>query len=302
MDARQLQYFLAIVDHGNVHRAAQELYVAQPSLSQALAALERDLGGLLFHRTGRRLVLTPSGEALVEPARQVMRGLELARVTVEAVDGLQTGRLVIAAMPSQAVSPLTTLISRFTACYPRVQVSVRAAATPSDIRALLRTGEAELGVVATLSGDTSVDDLVVHPLESQRFILVAAGDADLPDSDPVEPADLVGHRLIVGQPGTGMRRAADAILAVAAGSHAVIEIEHREAVLPLVLARVGVAVLSESWRQLAEASGTVTCDLNYDESLNVGLVHRPGRLSPAADAFLATAVGSETETSTSLER
>ena len=70
MDTRQLRYFLAVVDAGSVHRAAEQLYVAQPSVSQALRALERDLGSLLFHRTGRRLILTAAGRALIVlPAR-----------------------------------------------------------------------------------------------------------------------------------------------------------------------------------------------------------------------------------------
>ncbi|MFI7120515.1 LysR family transcriptional regulator [Amycolatopsis sp. NPDC049868] len=137
MDARQLKYFLAVVDAGSVHRAAELLFVAQPSVSQALRTLERDLGSLLFHRTGRRLVLTAAGHALVAPAREVMRGLELARATVEAVDGLLGGELVIASMPSQSISPLTDLIAAFAAANPLVRISVRAASTPADVGKML---------------------------------------------------------------------------------------------------------------------------------------------------------------------
>jgi DNA-binding transcriptional LysR family regulator len=290
LDARQLRYFLSVVDHGSVRRAAEELFVAQPSISQALRTLERDLGTMLFHRTGRRLVLTPSGELLVEPARQVMRWLDVARSRVAATDGLAAGRLVIAAMPSQSVAPLTPLISRFVGRYPLVQVSVLAAATPPDITTLLRTGDVELGLVADQARMPPPDECVRIPLETQRFIIVAASEADLPDSDPVRLEDLAGHRLIIGQPGTGMRRVADAILARAAGSRAVVEIEHREAVLPLVLARIGSAVLSEAWRPMAEAAGAAARDLLSEQSLSVSLVHRAGPLSPAATAFLALAV------------
>lgn len=66
MDIRQLEYFLAIVDRGGFNRAASALYVSQPSLSQAVRALERDLGSELFHRIGRRAVLTEAGRALIE--------------------------------------------------------------------------------------------------------------------------------------------------------------------------------------------------------------------------------------------
>jgi DNA-binding transcriptional LysR family regulator len=83
-----------------------------------------------------------------------------------------------------------------------------------------------------------------------------------------------------------MRRVADEILRRSRGSRIAVEIEHREAVLPLVLARVGVAVLSESWRELARSAGAVVRDLAGDEVLRVCLVHRDGRLSPAAAAFL----------------
>jgi DNA-binding transcriptional LysR family regulator len=286
MDVRQLRYFLAIVDHGSVHRAAQELFVAQPSVSQALRALERDLGTDLFHRTGRRLVLTPAGERLIDPARTVLRDVELARATVEAVHGLRSGRLVLSAMPSQAVSPLAPMITRYRVEYPLVEVVVRAAGTPPEVAAAVRAGDAELGMLGTPGLGPELAGLTVHQLETQAFVLVAATSEDLPAGEPVPTDALAGRRLIVGQPGTGMRRVADDILRRSRGARIAVEIEHREAVLPLVLGGVGVAVLSESWRELARSAGAAVRDLASDEVLRVCLVHREGPLSPAAAAFL----------------
>jgi len=285
VDARQLRYFLAVVDAGSVHRAAELLFVAQPSVSQSLRALERDLGSLLFHRTGRRLVLTAAGHALVAPAREVMRGLDLARATVEAVDGLLGGELVIASMPSQSVSPLTDLIAAFTVANPRVRISVRAASTPADVGKMLTTGDAELGVVAASPTAASLPGLAALHLEIQRFAVLGRDDAALPAGDPVRPAELAGAALIVGQQGTGMRAVADGVLREAPGSRFAVEVEHREAVLPLVLAGVGIAVVSDSWRVLAEAAGAAVRALDCPDSLVVSLVSRQGRLSPAAAAF-----------------
>lgn len=115
MDFRQLEYFLAIVDQGGFQRAAATLYVSQPTLSQSVQSLERDLGSSLFHRIGRRAVLTQAGTAFMEPARAAVRGLELARASVGTVHELRGGALDIASMPSQAVEPLTGLIQRFSA-------------------------------------------------------------------------------------------------------------------------------------------------------------------------------------------
>jgi DNA-binding transcriptional LysR family regulator len=75
MDDRRLRYFLTVVEEGSVTSAARRLHVAQPSLSQALRALESELGAELFHRVGRGLRLSAAGEALIGPARQALRAI-----------------------------------------------------------------------------------------------------------------------------------------------------------------------------------------------------------------------------------
>lgn len=290
MDVRQLRFFLAVVDHGTVHRAADQLYVAQPSVSHSLRRLEEDLGTELFMRRGRGLVLSSAGRALVDPAREIVRLLDVARASVESVDGLRGGRLTVASMPSQAVSPLTRMIAAFAASYPDVQVAVVAADRPEDVRVALRTGSAELGVLAVPNHLEGFDDVHSLAVETQRFVLVARVDAHLPATEPIDIAALQGLSLIVGQPGTGMRRVADAILA-ATDCRLAVEIEHREALLPLVLSGVGVAVVAESWRPLADAVGLSVHTLNSDEMLHVALVWEHARLSPAAAAFVAVSRG-----------
>src|SRR6266542_1421725 len=91
MERRYLEYFVAIVDHGGFTAASQALHVAQPSLSQVIKTLERELGVELFQRlrTGSRL--TSAGEALIGPARQVLREFDSARSAVSSVSGLVGG-------------------------------------------------------------------------------------------------------------------------------------------------------------------------------------------------------------------
>ncbi|KUM99514.1 LysR family transcriptional regulator [Streptomyces yokosukanensis] len=289
MDVRQLEYFLAVVDHGGVNRAASALYLSQPSLSQAVRALERDLGSDLFHRIGRRLVLTEAGTALIQPARDAVRSLQLARATVESVQGLHHGQVDIAAMPSQAIEPLTTMIRTFGRSHPAVSVHVQAAFTPRDVTDMVRTGQCELGLLAS-PGEIPDGDIHVHPVVGQRFVLLAPPGGPFPADVPVRHEQLSGHRLIVGQKGTGMRKYVDDLRMAGVEFTVAVETEHRVAIVPLVLGGVGLAVVTDSWRSLAEQAGACVLTLEPTTSLQVALVSRRTALTPAAQAFMASAL------------
>ena len=88
MQARQITYFLAVVEHGGFGRAAAALRVAQPTLSQSIKSLERDLGADLFHRAADGVVLSAAGRALLGPARQLVRDLGAARESVGTTTGV----------------------------------------------------------------------------------------------------------------------------------------------------------------------------------------------------------------------
>jgi DNA-binding transcriptional LysR family regulator len=216
MDARQLEYFLAVADHGSFNRAAASLYLAQPSLSQAIRNLERELNVLLFHRIGRRIELTEAGRAMIEPARQVLRDLDTVKATAESVQGLRTGRLEIASMPSPAVQPLTTMIGAYLRSYPAMRVEVRAAATAPAVIEAVRTGAVEIGLAGT-AAELLAADVKVHPVARQRFVVLAPPDAGLRLGCGVRMEELAGSTAIVAPPGTrqgaggrgqGARRAA----------------------------------------------------------------------------------------------
>ncbi|MEV6236053.1 LysR family transcriptional regulator [Lentzea sp. NPDC051838] len=290
MDIRQLRYFLAVVDHGSVNKAAAALYVAQPSLSQAIRALERDLGLDLFRRVGRKLVLTDAGEALIAPARQVVRVLATARASVDEVAGLQKGRVEIAAMPSQSVEPLARMIKAVTEKHPGLSISVRSAFTAEDVVEEVRSGRTELGLLGA-SEPLADSRVMVRPMGKQRFVLVSPADGPFAPNTTVHHEDLNGQRMIVGQHGTGMRRVVDEIRAGGVDLTEVVETEHREAILPLVLGGVGVAVLAESWAPLARQAGALVLDLEPARYLHLALVAGLGEQTPAATAFLDVAAG-----------
>ncbi|WP_320783477.1 LysR family transcriptional regulator [Streptomyces sp. CRN 30] len=288
MDILRLRYFLAIVDSGGFNRAAAVLYVSQPSLSQAIRTLERDLGTELFHRIGRRAVLTEAGRALIGPAREAVRSLETARASVESVHELRTGRLDVASMPSQAIEPLTTLIRSFSDRHPGVVVVVKAVFTAHDVIEAVRTGAVELGLLAC-AGPLPDKEVDTFGLGRQRFVLLVPPGDPLAGRRSVGSGELSGRRLIVGQPGTGMRAYTDSLREQGVEFSVAAETEHRVSLLPLVLAGAGLAVVTESWRDLARRAGAHVLDIEPATALSVGLVSRRGLLSPASSAFLAAA-------------
>jgi LysR family carnitine catabolism transcriptional activator len=113
MERRHLEYFVAIVDHGGFTAASQALRIAQPSLSQVIKTLERELGVELFQRLRTGARLTSAGEALIGPARQVLRDFDAARSAVSSSSGVVGGRLDIAATTGLTTGVLPELVGEF---------------------------------------------------------------------------------------------------------------------------------------------------------------------------------------------
>ncbi|MEL7974335.1 LysR family transcriptional regulator [Isoptericola sp. F-RaC21] len=285
MDARQLKYFLAVVDHGGFGRAAEHLHLAQPSLSQAMSGLERELGVPLFHRVGRGVVLSEAGAELVEPARQVLRDLDAARSIVQSVKGVLRGTVDLVTMPSPGIEPLTTIMARFGEVHPGVVLDVDAAFTPDEVVHAVRSGTREIGLLGYAAGlDTT--GLVLVPIEEQPLILLSPPDAEgLPDGEVVHHTDLAGRRMVVSQRGSLMRRLVDEILAAGIDARIVAEVAHRTSILPLVLSGFGHAVMPSSWTPLARRAGAVVHQIEPTSALRVAAVVRKASLTPAARAF-----------------
>lgn len=287
MDERRLRYFLAVVDEGSVTSAARRLHVAQPSLSQAVRALESELGAELFHRVGRGLRLSAAGEALVGPARQVLRAIDEARDAITGIVELKTGTLDIAALATLAVDPMANLIGRFRERYPGVQVRVHEPESADGVRALVRDGACELGAAhLPLPGD----EITAQTLGEQELLLVLPP-GSLPQSDrPLGARELAQTPLVVSPPGTSTRILLEqALTAVGVTPQIAVQTAAREAIVPLVLAGAGAALLPAPLAREAQRRGAVVRGARPKITRTVGLIHRTSRLSPAAAAFLALA-------------
>jgi LysR family transcriptional regulator, carnitine catabolism transcriptional activator len=282
MELHQLRYALAVVDHGTFTAAADACFVAQPSLSHAVRGLEQELGTPLFHRLGRRVTLTAAGEAFVPAAREVLRALETVGAGVAAVIGMDAGHLDLVALPTLAVDPITPLVGAFRTAHPGVTVRL---AHPEDTRELVelvRSGSSEIGVTEL---PVAAERIATVPIGRQELVAI------LPPGSPrprrLALAALARHPLVTQRRGTSTRDALEAALAVI-GAEATIAVEtdQREAIVPLVLAGAGAAVVPRPMATLARRDGAVVAPLEPPLWRRLGLIHRDAPLSPAAQAFV----------------
>ncbi|WP_188189706.1 LysR family transcriptional regulator [Nonomuraea sp. SYSU D8015] len=288
MDLRLVAYFVAVVDHGGVTKAARALYVAQPSLSQAIRTLERQLGAQLFDRSGRGLTLTADGRAFVAPARQILADVEAAKRRVHAVRDLVTGRLEIAVLSALSADPLPELTGALRRRHPGILVTVRDPGSSSGVLSQVRQGEAELGLT---DFPVKSDMVRTRDLWEEEIALVLPPDLAAALPDPVPLAAVAGIPLVLESSQAGGRAAIDPaidrVLGQAVGFVAV-ECAHRQAIWELVMHGAGATFLP---RRIAETElrNVVVRSTSPPVRRTVRLVFRPGPLSPAAAAFLDVA-------------
>jgi len=283
MELRQLEYVVAVVDEGGFTRAAERLFVSQPSLSQGIRTLERELGTALFDRLGRQVRLTAAGEALLEPARQVLRDAATARSAVAAVRGLVAGRLDVVALPTLAVEPLAGLIGAFRVAHPGVMVRVAEPEDTDSLVELIRTGRCEIGLSELPEPELG---LIFEPLVTQEVLVVLPPGTDPGPSRPFPVAALAGMPLITTGPGTSTRRLVDqALEAAGIEGNVAVETAQREALVPLVLAGAGTTFLPGPLADEAARRGAVVRSLDPPLRRTIGLLYRHGSLSPAAAEF-----------------
>lgn len=290
MDLRQAAYVVAVADHGTFTAAATSIPVSQPALSQAIATLERELGAELFHRIGRRVVLTPAGEAFLEPARRMLRDAEVARAAVADVAGLTAGHLDVVVLPSLVVEPLVDLVGRFRQQHPGVLVRLTEPEDAAAVAGLVRSGQCEIGLGDEAPGDPG---LASDVLGEQSLLAVLPPGTTLDGDRPLPVRKLAQLPLITSPRGTSSRRLLAAALRQAdpgADPEIGVVTQHREAIVPLVMAGAGAAILPEPLARAAAVLGAVVAPLSPPVHRPVVLVRRSGPLSPAARAFRDLAV------------
>jgi len=147
VELHQLYYFVAVAETGGFSRAAERCSVAQPSLSQQIMKLERELGQQLFDRLGRTVVLTEAGQVLLPRARSILAEVEQIerRLSREIDEGY--GQLAVGFIPTIAPFLLPNVIKRFAENYPHAELLVHEDLTEALVNSLIE-GRLDLGIMS----------------------------------------------------------------------------------------------------------------------------------------------------------
>ena len=205
------EWFLTLAELQHVTAAAEQLHVAQPTLTRMLARLERRLGIALFERRGRRVSLNTYGRIFYEHARRAQLELDSARRAIDDLTNPAVGEIRLGFLSSFGSTVVPRLIASFTEASPRVTFALREGAAES-IGDLVQSGLVDVGVVSPRPRKPT---LAWRSLFRQRLGVAIPSGHPIMGAGAVSMTDLADEPFVAMQPGFGMRRLLDELCAAA---------------------------------------------------------------------------------------
>jgi DNA-binding transcriptional LysR family regulator len=180
VDLGQLEAFVQVANQRSFSRAAEALFLTQPSVTARIQALERDLGERLFERSGRGVRLTEVGACFLPHAERVLQVLHAGREAIDSLRNLQSGTLILAAATTVSTYILPGLLKTFRSRFPRVEVSVRTGNSEQVLQMLL-ADEAQVGLVRAVYHQ----DIETKGLVEDELVLVCNSEHEFAGSDGI---------------------------------------------------------------------------------------------------------------------
>lgn len=194
MELRVLRYFLTVAKEQSFTKAAEQLHITQPTLSRQLAALEEELGTLLFNRSGRSITLTNEGLLLKRRALEI---LDLEDKIVEEFrenDGVVEGVVSIGCGEFAAVETLAEICEKYKKKYPRVQISLHTG-TADVIYEMMNKGLVDIGLFLEPVNTDGLD--YIRMQDSDHWVVGMRPDDPLAKKEYIRKEDLIGLPLIL---------------------------------------------------------------------------------------------------------
>ena len=289
MDLRRLEVFAKVAELGSFSRAAEALFLTQPTVSEHVRALEEELGLSLLDRMGRGATPTPAGQLLLGYARRSLALSREDRQTIEQFQGRMSGQLTVggSTIPGEYILP--ALIGQFKAKFPDISISLLIGSS-RQINEWVDEGRVEIGVAGARPTSRT---LQARELMPDELVIVVPADHAWASTKSVTLASMKTQPLILRERGSGSREAVERALAEVGGDLAAFrvvgEMGSTQAVKQAVRAGVGIALISRRAVEDECRARLLHCvkvtDLKITRSFYL-VTNRDRTRSPLAQAFV----------------
>ena len=283
---KQLRAFCYTARVGSISRAAEQLFLSQPSVSLQIQALERELKTTLFERRGPNIRLTPEGRILFDLARPLVQGMDALSETFAAQCGdLDRGELNIAAGESTILYILPETVKRFAEQYPGVRVKLHNV-TGRDGLAMLRADEVDFAVGSMLEVPHDID---YHAIFTYQPLLITAPQHPLAEKTEVTLEEISPHGLILPPRHLSTWRIVDLVFQQHNVHYQVaLEAGGWEVIKKYVELGLGVSIVTSICINEDDRLARIPLDRYFPER-SYGVVLRQGKyLAPQAKRFIET--------------
>jgi DNA-binding transcriptional LysR family regulator len=175
LNFKELHYIITVADYGNISKAAEHLFVAQPSLSRCIHRIENELGSPLFKRTSEGLKLTFAGERFIEKAHEILKLYKSIETEFSLINDMKAGHLVIGTATHLGSYVLPTVLSAFKRQFPNIEISI-VEGVSTDIEEDLLKGKIDVAILHTPVLNQGLTQIVII---EEKFMLA------VPPDDPV---------------------------------------------------------------------------------------------------------------------
>lgn len=205
MDSRQLAYFSAVAARMSFRRAADDVHITQPALSQQVRRLENELGVELFDRRRHPIRLTSAGAHLLVLAHQILDAMDNAVAEVREFGSEYRGRIVLGAMQYLTSLEVPDLLAAFRTRHPRVELQLRMGNT-GQLETMLRADEIDLALCHS-DGLDLPPGFAIEPLRDEELVLIVAPSHPLAGRDQVSVTELADAPFITFRHGASIHDA-----------------------------------------------------------------------------------------------
>jgi DNA-binding transcriptional LysR family regulator len=250
---RQLQIFEAMVRHSSFRKAADELFLTQPTVSIQIKKLSEAVGLPLFEQIGKRIHLTPCGKALYEACREISNSLANLEMQVADLKGLKQGQLKLSVVTT-AKYFAPRVLGLFCQRYPGIDVSLKV----TNRERLLERMAQNIDDLYIMGRPPQGPAMVFQPFLPNLLVVVAARTHPLVGTTNIPLQRIAQERFIMREPGSGTRMALEQLFQQNELTLNVrMELGSNEAIKQAVASGLGIAILSRHTLALEGATGQV---------------------------------------------